>query len=152
MRPVMTPESSRRYEMVIRGIALSPAMGTPPSRRFNCLMFNPKRSQSARRAPSSERAPDTPPILDRVLLAGDDLDGDLGVTGLGEAGEGVFDLAFAAGDRRRADERGGHETAFLGLDEHQMAAVIFEVMRALRAELAGGLDIGGDGVGERGRD
>ena len=73
------------------------------------------------------------------------------VGGRGEAGDRRFDLGLAAGDRGRADEVGGDETALLGLDEHQVAAVVFEVVRALRAKMARGLDIGGDGVGERRR-
>src|SRR5579872_5865641 len=97
-------------------------------------------------AVSAEGAADAAPILDRVLLAGDDLDCDLAIAGRSKPGERLDDLGFAAGDRRGADEVGGHKTALFRLDEHQVAAMVFEIMRALRPEAACGLDIGGDRV------
>src|SRR5665213_71105 len=156
MRPVITPESSRRYEIAIRGTALSSTAESRPwssdSSTVGCLVqINRNQQGKCVATHSTKGPPDPPPILDRVLLSGDDLERDLAVARFGEGGDRGFDLGFAAGDRRRGDQLLGHEAALLGLDEHQVAAVVFEVMRALRPEVPRRFDIGGDGVGERGR-
>src|SRR5437867_8367789 len=93
---------------------------------------------------SREGAADPAPILDRVLLAGDDLDRDLAVAGRREPGDPLLDLPFGRGEAGGADQFGGDELSLLGLDEHQVAAMVFQVKRALRPEAARQLDIAGD--------
>src|SRR5215472_7606237 len=97
-----------------------------------------------------EGAADLAPIFDRVFLARQDLDRDLGVAGVAQLREALFQLARGCGEACRADQRGGDERALVGLDEHQMAAVVFEIGRALRPELPRERDIALDCVGDGG--
>jgi len=79
--------------------------------------------------------------IDRVLLARYNLDRDLGVASVGESGDALLERAFGGCESRQLNQLGGNERPLLGFDEHQMAAMVFEVRRALWSETAGQLDI-----------
>src|SRR5271166_7025872 len=99
---------------------------------------------------SREGAADEAPIFDRVLLARDNLQCDFVVAGGEERGDAVVNFLIGPGDRCQADQAGGDERPLLGLDKHQMSAMVFEVMRALRPEAPRQFDIPGNNVDNRG--
>src|SRR5262249_27694852 len=84
---------------------------------------------------SRERASDPAPILDRVLLAGHDLDGDLAVAGIGESRDALFQLSLGCSECREPDQFGGDKRTLLGLYEHQVPAVIHQIRRIRGLEM-----------------
>src|SRR5579871_1160181 len=116
-----------------------------------CVFRAAKPEPALRRPRSDKGAADLAPVLKRMLLAGHDLHRDLVITGGEKGGDPLFDLVLGACDRRLANEFGGHKPPLLGFDEHQVAAVVFEVRRPLRPEPARQLDIEGDRFGNRRR-
>src|SRR5690242_20740206 len=88
-----------------------------------------------------EGAADAAPILDRVFLAGHNLQCDLAVAGAGQCRDALLQLLLGRREGRAPDQFGGDEWPLLRLHEHQMAAVVVEIMGALRREFPRQLDI-----------
>ena len=65
-------------------------------------------------APSEERAGNPRPIGDRFFLAGQELDGELGVAGAAQCVDAPLDLRLAGRERGGADEIGSDEAPFSG--------------------------------------
>jgi hypothetical protein len=86
-----------------------------------------------------------------VFLARHDLQCDLRVAGIGQCRDALLQLLLGRREGRAPDQFGGDKPPLLRLHEHQMAAVVFEIMGALRREFAGQLDIARHALGDRGR-
>ena len=90
-----------------------------------------------------EGAHDGGPILDGGFLAGGELDGELGVAGVAQGGDAGEEGVGGAGEGGAADEFGGDEGAFLVLDDHEVAAVVFDPGGVGGLEAAGAFDVAG---------
>src|SRR5215469_4374771 len=90
------------------------SISAPDQRRSAPLGPKPRRGYS------NKSAPEPAPILNGVLLAGHDLQGDFTIPRLGERGDALLQLPLSRGKGCPADQLGGYERALLGLHEHQM--------------------------------
>ena len=85
---------------------------------------------------SGERLSDARPVGQCVFMAGHELDGELRVARAAQRLDALLDLGLGCRERGGADQFGADEAPLLGLHEHQVPAMILQIVRIPRLEVA----------------